>query len=187
MNTWLQLEGNILLWIQDQIRCPALTPVMRLLSTLGNGGVFWIVLTLAMLAFRQTRRTGMYCAVAMLLTFVLVNLCLKPLVDRVRPYEIFEGLTILVKQPSDASFPSGHSANSMACAWTIFRTAPRKYGVWALILALLIALSRLYVGVHFPTDVLSGLIIGAGLSELSLRLMPKLFKRFNDGQDLRSR
>lgn len=174
MNPLIGLEGNMLLWIQQHLRSPLLTPVMRLLSTLGNGGAFWIALTVLLIAFKKTRRTGLYCAAAMLLTFVLVNLMLKPAVGRVRPYELFERLMILVSRPGDASFPSGHSANSMACAWTIFRMAPRKYGVVALVLALLIAFSRLYVGVHFPTDVLAGLLIGAAMSECALRLLPWL-------------
>ena len=177
MNPLIQFEGEILMWIQQHLRCGVLTPLMRILSTLGNGGAFWIVLTVLLLMLRRTRRTGAFCAVGMLLTFVAVNLLLKPLVGRTRPYELFDALSVLVKLPGDASFPSGHSANSMACAWAIFRTMDKKYGVPALVLALLIALSRLYVGVHFPSDVLAGLIIGGAMSELSLRLLPRMLRR----------
>lgn len=174
MNPLIGIEGNILMWIQEHFRSPLLTRVMRLLSALGNGGAFWIVLTVLLIVFKKTRRTGLYCAAAMLLTFLVVNLLLKPAVGRIRPYELFERLMILVSRPGDASFPSGHSANSMACAWTVFRMAPRRYGVAALVLALLIAFSRLYVGVHFPTDVLAGLVIGVVMSECALRLLPWL-------------
>ena len=168
----MEIESSILLWIQNNLRCGILTPVMRVITTLGNGGAFWIVLTLLLLlVFKRTRRMGVYCAASMLLTLLVVNLCIKPLAARTRPYELIEGLQILVSRPHDYSFPSGHSANSLTCAWTIFRLAPKKYGVPALVLAVLIALSRLYVGVHFPTDVLAGAAIGILLSEVALRAL----------------
>ncbi|MDO5323378.1 MAG: phosphatase PAP2 family protein [Clostridia bacterium] len=167
----MEIESAILLWIQNNLRCDFLTPVMRVITTLGNGGAFWIVLTLLLLIFKRTRRMGVYCAASMLLTLLVVNLCIKPLAARTRPYELIEGLQILVSRPHDFSFPSGHSANSLTCAWTIFRLAPKKYGVPALVLAVLIALSRLYVGVHYPTDVLAGAAIGVLLSEVALRAL----------------
>lgn len=167
----MEIESAILLWIQNNLRCGFLTPVMRVITTLGNGGAFWIVVTLLLLIFKRTRRMGVYCAASMLLTLLVVNLCIKPLAARTRPYELIEGLQILVSRPHDFSFPSGHSANSLTCAWTIFRLAPRKYGVPALVLAVLIALSRLYVGVHYPTDVLAGAAIGVLLSEVALRAL----------------
>lgn len=167
----MEIESAILLWIQNNLRCGILTPVMRVITTLGNGGAFWIVLTLLLLVFKRTRRMGVYCAASMLLTLLVVNLCIKPLAARTRPYELIQGLEILVSRPHDYSFPSGHSANSLTCAWTLFRLAPKKYGVPALVLAVLIALSRLYVGVHFPTDVLAGVAIGVLLSEVALRAL----------------
>ena len=168
----MEIESAILLWIQNNLRCGFLTPVMRVITTLGNGGAFWIVLTLLLLlVFKRTRRMGVYCAASMLLTLLVVNLCIKPLAARTRPYELIQGLQILVSRPHDYSFPSGHSANSLTCAWTIFRLAPKKYGVPALVLAVLIALSRLYVGVHYPTDVLAGAAIGVLLSEVALRAL----------------
>ena len=172
----MEIESAILLWIQNNLRCGFLTPVMRVITTLGNGGAFWIVLTLLLLIFKRTRRMGVYCAASMLLTLLVVNLCIKPLAARTRPYELIQGLEILVSRPHDFSFPSGHSANSLTCAWAIFRLAPKKYGVPALVLAVLIALSRLYVGVHYPTDVLAGAAIGILLSEIALRALRRIFK-----------
>lgn len=177
MEAWIQAEGNILLWIQEHLRCDALTPIMKLLSTLGNAGAFWIVLTLLLLYLRKTRRIGCYCAAAMLLTFLVVNCAVKPIVARTRPYDVFPELSILVARQRDFSFPSGHSANSFACAWALFRVAPRSWGISALIFAALIALSRLYVGVHFPTDVLAGGVIGILLAEAAVRLLRRAAKR----------
>ena len=172
----MEIESAILLWIQNNLRCAFLTPVMRGITTLGNGGMFWIALTVLLLIFRRTRRIGVCCAASMLLTLLVVNLCIKPLAARTRPYELIQGLEILVARPHDFSFPSGHSANSLTCAWAIFRLAPKKYGVPALVLAVLIALSRLYVGVHYPTDVLAGAAIGIALSEIALRALRRIFK-----------
>ena len=171
----MEIESAILLWIQNNLRCAFLTPVMRVITTLGNGGMFWIALTVLLLIFRRTRRIGVCCAASMLLTLLVVNLCIKPLAARTRPYELIQGLEILVSRPHDFSFPSGHSANSLTCAWAIFRLAPRKYGVPALVLAVLICLSRLYVGVHFPTDVLVGAAVGIALSALSTRALRRIF------------
>lgn len=170
----LQVEGAVLLWIQEHLRCAALNPVMTFITSLGNAGAFWIALTVALLIFKRTRKTGVYCAAAMLLTLLVVNLAIKPLVARTRPYELVEGLQLIISRQKDYSFPSGHSANSLSCAWTIFRLAPRKYGVPALVLAALISLSRLYVGVHFPTDVLAGAVIGIAMSELAQRLLRRV-------------
>lgn len=175
----LQIEGNILLWIQENLRCAFLTPVMRVITTLGNAGIFWIVLTLILLIFRRTRRLGVYCAASMLLTLLVVNVAIKPLAARTRPYELIQGLEILVSRPHDYSFPSGHSANSLTCAWTLFRLAPKRYGVPALVLAILIALSRLYVGVHFPTDVLAGAAIGIAMSEVAMTGVRRLMKSWD--------
>ena len=175
----MEIESAILLWIQNNLRCGLLTPLMRAITTLGNGGAFWIALTVLLLIFRRTRRIGVYCAASMLLTLLVVNLCIKPLAARTRPYELIQGLEILVSRPRDYSFPSGHSANSLSCAWTLFRLAPKKYGVPALVLAVLIALSRLYVGVHFPTDVLAGAAIGVLLSELTLRALRRALRAWD--------
>ena len=99
------------------------------------------------------------------------NVLLKNLVHRIRPYVALENLSILVSEPSDWSFPSGHATASFAAAWALFRLAPKKVGVPALLLAILIALSRLYEGVHYPTDVLAGAAIGILSGESSVRLI----------------
>ena len=183
MSTFLTAERDILLWIQEHLRAAALTPPMRLFSLLGDKGLFWIALTVALLCFRSTRRVGVYCAASMALTFLVVNCAVKPLVARIRPYDLFPEIQLLVHAEGDFSFPSGHSANSFSVAWVLFRMAPKKYGVPALVLAMLIALSRLYVGVHYPTDVLAGAAVAILLAELCLRLLPKAERRFARGKE----
>lgn len=170
MNTFNLFEAELIYWIQEHLRLDFLTPIMQFVTALGNGGSFWILLTILLLAFRRTRRAGLCCALALLLDFLAVNLLLKPLVGRVRPYQIIDEISVLTALPADASFPSGHSAASFAAAWALFRIEGGRRGATALILAGAIALSRLYVGVHYPTDVLFGVAIGMLAAEAALRL-----------------
>ncbi len=160
----LSVDGGILLWFQDSVRNPVLTPVMRFLSMIADSGICWIILTLILLIFARTRRAGFCSMIALLLSLLLCNILLKNLVARIRPYEVVEGLSILVNRPHDFSFPSGHTSASFASATALALTLPERRrrlpGALLLLLALLIAVSRLYVGVHYPTDVLAGGVIG---------------------------
>ena len=160
MSEIFNIDACILLWIQENLRGPVLDPIMKGITHLGDGGIFWIIATLALLCFKKTRRTGIACAVSMIIGLLATNLVLKNWVARVRPYEVIEGLKILISKPHDWSFPSGHTTNAFAAAWVMFTMLPRKYGVPALILAILIAFSRMYVGVHYPTDILGGIAVG---------------------------
>ena len=178
MDAVFQFDSSILLWIQDSVRGGFLTPVMTVITHLGDKGIFWILLTLALLIVRKTRPLGVLCAVSMVIGLIVTNLIIKNWVARIRPYELVHGLECIVAKADDFSFPSGHTTNSLACAWVLFRRAPKKWGVPALVLAILIALSRLYVGIHYPTDVLGGAVIGIGSACLALWLVPVLEKRF---------
>lgn len=160
MDMIFQIDSSILLWIQENVRTPWLTPIVKAITHLGDGGIFWILLAAVLLCFRQTRMAGAAMALALVLTLLLNNICIKNLVDRTRPYELIQGLEVLIRKPSDASFPSGHSCASFAAAMTLWRFVPRRYGIAAFILAALIALSRIYVGVHYPTDILAGALFG---------------------------
>ena len=160
MEQLIQLDGNILLFIQNMIRNPVLSPVMKAITHLGDHGIFWIVLTLLLLCFKRTRKIGICAAMGLLMTFLINNMIIKNLVNRTRPYEVVEGLQILIGKQVDSSFPSGHSGVAFGTAVAIALNAPKKYGIPLIILALLISLSRLYVGVHYPSDVLAGILIG---------------------------
>lgn len=178
MLDWLlNLDGNILLWIQDYIRNPILTPFFKVITTLGNGGAIWILLTLIMLILPKTRKVGCMMTVALIGTLLINNILLKNLIARTRPYEMIEGLTYLVSKPIDYSFPSGHAGSSFVTACVMFRRLPKRYGVPALILAILIALSRLYVGVHYPSDVLVGVIDGIAISMAAEKIVEWIIQR----------
>lgn len=158
---WTQADGQLLIGLQRIFVHDGLTPVMKAISLLGDAGAFWILLCLALIAFRKTRKIGILAGVSLVLCFICCNLCIKPAVDRTRPWILFDQVMRLIPDPGDSSFPSGHSAASMAPAMAILLNgANKKYGAAAVTLAILIGFSRLYLGVHFPSDVCGGLILG---------------------------
>lgn len=152
------MEFSILYMLQN-FHNAVLDRVMVGISSLGNAGWFWIVLTAVFLCIPKYRKCGIQMAVALVLDLILCNLFLKPLAARQRPCWIDDQVKLLVAVPKDYSFPSGHSAASFAAAVTVFRNH-KKEGTAALIVACLIAFSRLYLFVHFPTDVLAGIGVG---------------------------
>ena len=189
MTALAQFEGNILCWLQQNLRTPFFDGAAVVLGFLGEAGLIWIALTLVLMYFKKTRRVGFYCGISILLTFIMVNLIVKPIAARTRPYDLFEMLVPLGVVPHDGSFPSGHTANAFSCAWVLFRCAQttrvsaiRKIGLPALILAILISLSRIYSVIHFPSDVFGGALIGIIMSEVSIHAfkkpVKKLFKRY---------
>ena len=182
MGAILQFDSSLLLWIQDNVRAGLLTPVMKLITHLAGMGV-WFLLALVLLLLRRTRRLGVVCMVSMVIGLIVTNLIIKNWVARIRPYEVIQGLECIVAKQWDFSFPSGHTTNSLACAWVLFRKAPKRWGVPALVLAILMALSRLYVGVHYPTDVLAGAAIGIFSACLAMWLVPGCERRFPELAD----
>ncbi len=176
----LNLDGQFLLFLQNHVRNEYLTPVMKLITQLGDAGIFWIALTLVLLFFRKTRKAGYYSAVALICMLVVNNMILKTLVDRTRPYDAVNGLIPLVPRLFDSSFPSGHSAASFAAATALYRKTPKRYGVPCLVLAALIAFSRLYVGVHYPTDVLAGTLVGITLGYMAIPLGDRMLERMRE-------
>ena len=160
----LNLDGGILLIIQEYIRNPILNPIVVFITSLGDEGLIWIVATILLLIPKKTRKIGVMSALALLGSLIINNNIIKNIVARPRPYARLEDLTILIPKPGEYSFPSGHTSSSFAAGVVFFRNLPKKWGVPALVLAILIGLSRMYVGVHYPTDVLAGMIVGTLLA-----------------------
>ena len=169
------MDAEILLWIQENVRQEWLTPIVKFITYLGNAGAVWIALALVFLLWRPYRRVGVTAVVAMLFSFIFNNLLLKNLVSRIRPYEVIDGLTLLVAPATDFSFPSGHSATSFAAAVVFVKLLGWRKGVWFLLLALCISLSRLYVGIHYPTDVLFGIASGTLMGMLGVWAAGRFF------------
>ena len=154
----MNIEFAILDWIQEHLSCPLMDWLMVFFSRLGDSGLIWIIITIILLIPRKTRRYGLTCALSLLFSRLLCNLGLKPLVMRERPFAGKE-LELLVETPQDFSFPSGHTSSSFAAA-TALSSHGRSWGIPAYILAVLIAFSRLYLYVHFPSDVIAGAAVG---------------------------
>lgn len=163
MNTFLQsvqnLDGEILLQIQQHLRTDMLTPLMKFVTFLGNGGWFWILCAVVLLAIPKTRKTGYAAVLSLIFGVIVTNLLLKNIVARPRPFAEIEALIPLIAKPTDFSFPSGHTTASFAVALVMLRMLPKKIGIPAVVLAALVAFSRLYLGVHYPTDVLVGFVV----------------------------
>ena len=160
----------ILDWIASHLWCPFLDTIMPVITTLGDGGIFWIVLAVALMLFKPTRRVGIGMGLALLMGLLLCNLTLKPLCHRPRPYDyqydVFGKLIpLIIERQHDFSFPSGHTIASFEAAGVIVMYH-KKWGIASLVLASLIAFSRLYLYVHYPTDVLASIILGFALAFL---------------------
>ena len=170
------VDYEILLLISERWRGGASDTVWTIISSLGNAGALWIALGVLLLFFRKTRRAGIAVLCALLLGLVVGNLCLKQWVMRPRPFVTHADLTALV-QPGDRwSFPSGHTLSSFAAATALW-FFHRKSGAAALLLALTIGFSRLYASVHYPSDVLAGLVIGVLCGLLAGWLADRLYDR----------
>ena len=154
------MEINFLLYIQESVRTPWLDPIVTFLTGLGNAGWIWILLSALLLIPKKTRKIGIISFLSLFASLIVNNLLLKNLVGRIRPYDACQTLLPLVAKPVDASFPSGHTGSSFASAYVMYRYLPKREGVAAIVLAALIGLSRLYVGVHYPSDVLTGVLTG---------------------------
>lgn len=156
------IDFSILDGIQT-IRCPFLDFLMPLITMLGDNGIFWIAVSIALLFFRKYRTCGI-ASLGSLLTGVLIgNVLIKNLVMRDRPCWINETINMLIEIPLDYSFPSGHTTASFTAATVIF-LHDKRLGIPAYIIAVAVAFSRMYLYVHFPTDILVGAILGTGIA-----------------------
>ena len=176
IDTLLKIDSDILLWIQDNLRAGWLDPIMTFITYLANGGALWIGICVLLLILKKTRTTGLVCSCSLAATFLINNIILKNVIARTRPYEAVERLNRIIGAQSDYSFPSGHSGASFAVAVVMFMEMPKKYGVPALIVAVLIAFSRLYVGVHYPSDVIAGVLTGTIYAVITVTIYRKCFK-----------
>ena len=181
LESLINFEGSILLFLQNYVRNPVLNALLIPFTLSNNAGISCILIVAVFIYFKSLRKAGILMGISLLLEFLLNNLIIKNLFARIRPYEVIDGLILLVGKAPDYSFPSGHTGSAFALAVVIFMVMDRKYGIIALILASLMGFSRLYVGIHYPSDVLGGVILGIVTSVIAVKCFPdssRLMKKF---------
>ncbi len=193
-------DAGFLLYIQEYIRSDFLNPIMKVLTHSGDKGILLIVLILAFLIIPRTRAIGIMSTISIVIEALLNNVLLKNLIARTRPYDEIEGLVNLVGKQSDYSFPSGHTGAAFAVAGAMLvvalfglpmiektgefkREDPsltfKLISVILIMYATLLAFSRMYVGVHYPTDVLCGLLLGLGTSAVAYLIYQVAIKKIH--------
>ena len=176
MEWLLEMDGRLLRWLMEACSHPVLDGVMTFVSKLGNKGMIWIAIGVAFLLLgvrdRNWCKRGGMVLFSLLANFLACNVVLKPLIGRTRPYYVLD-YTPLIPPVGDPSFPSGHTSASFAAATAIY-AVNKKWGIAAYIFAAVMGFSRLYLGVHFPTDVACGAIVGTVAAKAALWCMEKL-------------
>lgn len=152
-------ELAILNWIQQNIRGEWLDTIMPVFTQFNDNGEIWIAMAVILFLLKKHRQAGVSIGAGLLTNLILCNWTLKPLIGRIRPFMVNTAVELLVKAPSSASFPSGHTASSFAVVGVLWAV---KHPLWkpAAVVAALMAFSRLYLYVHWPTDILGGIVVG---------------------------
>ena len=168
----------ILDWIAANLWCPVLDAVMPVITVLGDAGIFWIAVAVLFIFIKKYRKIGIGMMIALMMGLVICNICLKPMIARIRPYDFKEEylgviVNLLIEKQHDFAFPSGHTIASFEAAVVIL-LGNKKLGIPAIILACLIAFSRLYLYVHYPTDVIVSIVLGSILALIGWYLAQKV-------------
>ena len=168
----------ILDWIAANLWCPVLDTVMPIITMFGDGGIFWIAISVILLFTKKYRKTGLSMAFALTMGLLVCNIILKPGVARIRPYDFqmeyfAKEIQLIAGGMHDFSFPSGHTIASFE-ACTALMLGNKKFGIPATVLAVLVAFSRLYLYLHYPTDVIASIILGTLFGILGTYLAGKV-------------
>ncbi|MGN1031182.1 MAG: phosphatase PAP2 family protein [Butyricicoccaceae bacterium] len=161
-----QFDEFALLKIQKKLHHDRLDVLMKLISISGDVGLIWLLPAFALLLRQPTRPLGLLMLAALAVNAFITNIVLKIPIGRPRPFDRIVDLSVLVKLPKDCSFPSGHTSASFSVARILMLAAPGIPAIAALVMAVLMGISRIYVGVHYLTDVLAGLVLGVLTSQL---------------------
>ncbi|MDF2610744.1 MAG: phosphatase family protein [Lachnospiraceae bacterium] len=165
------LDLRILETISQYIHNPVLDKIMIGLTTLGDSGLLWILFGMILIITKKYRYVGVMVLCALLLNFIVVDGILKNIIQRPRPFEAIPTLNLLIEKPLSYSFPSGHASSAFAAAGILIYGF-KKYRFYIIALAGLMAFTRIYLTVHYPTDILAGMIIGL----ISSRIVIQLFE-----------
>lgn len=177
MNSITQLDLSLLEALQ-RLHCKALNVFFGAFTYMGEAGALWIIAGIVMLFFAKRRRAGCTVLTALLLELLLNEHLVKKLIRRPRPFTLQPALDTVIPHPGSFSFPSGHTTSSFAAATAIFMY-DKKLGTAAYIVAALIGFSRNYFGVHYPTDVLAGVLFGVLIGLLAFAIVKGVSRLFS--------
>lgn len=169
------MEIAILDFIQTIFKSSLMDRFMVLFTTLGNEGIIYYILLVLLLLNKKTRKLGVILGISMLLNHILSNITLKPLFARTRPFDVNTGVEIIIKKPSSYSFPSGHTAQAFTTAFA-FLFAKSKLTKLMFVFACIMAFTRLYLYVHYPTDILGGLLCGLISGYIGYKIVNYLYQ-----------
>ena len=155
----MNFDMAILDLIQSNIRTGFMDAIMPFITQLGDAGLMWIILSIGLIIPKKNRKIGFVMIIALILNGIICNIILKPMLARIRPFDVNTAIKLLINKPRDFSFPSGHTSASFTAASVLFFRKSKLF-VPSLVLAFLISFSRLYLYVHYPSDVLAGLVLG---------------------------
>ncbi len=182
---WIQgIDLSAVRFVREYVSCAFLDFVMPIITLLGEDGIFWIAVTILMLIFRKTRKCGFVMALSLIFGLLVGNLTLKPLVARPRPYSIDTDVKLLIDGLSDYSFPSGHTLACFEAAVSLLVCRYKKAGAAALVAAFLVAFSRVYLYVHYPTDVIAGAVLGTIFAFVSCYIVNKIYDKVQKSETL---
>ena len=172
-----EIDFTILNWIQEHLKCDILDKVMPVFTSIGNKGALFILIAVVLLCISKYRKWGASLACSLFLGFLFGNLLIKNIVARVRPYDQAANITLLIDKLKDYSFPSGHTMAAFEF-FTVLCMMPvkKRYKVLAGIVAFTMAFSRLYLQVHFPSDVLGGMLLGTLFGVMGVRIVDMLME-----------
>ncbi|MCD7746745.1 MAG: phosphatase PAP2 family protein [Firmicutes bacterium] len=174
-----EFEIGILEWIAERMHCGFLDAVLSTVTHLGDAGIFWIILSIVLLFPKKTRRVGITMGISLIIGLLICNLAIKPLVARIRPYDLLGTTPYIISAESDYSFPSGHATACFECATAIFIYS-KKWGAAAYVLAAVVGFSRLYLFVHYPSDVICGAILGVIDGILAALIVKFIYKKLGE-------
>ena len=175
------IDQTILVWIQDNLRIENLNPIVKVFTYMGNGGAVWIVICLVLTKIKKTRKIGIYSILSLIFSLLITNLGLKLIYERIRPYEVMNNISPLIITSDPNSFPSGHTSAAFSVGFLWAKFSKKQWiKISCILQAILMGFSRLYVGVHYPSDVVAGALVGGLCSILSIKLGDFMFKRYSN-------
>lgn len=171
-----EIEDDILLYIQNNLRGKTLDNIMKFITSLGDKGIMWGGTAVLLASSEKYKITGLKLGLSQGIGAVLTNLTTKNAVKRPRPFDVINGLKTLISPPTDWSFPSGHTTSSISAGTIMLMKMPKYIGVPAFVTGLLISASRVYIGVHYPSDVIAGAAAGVISALVSDKIVDKFIE-----------